>query len=59
MQMATTRISGNVVTTDPLNLETTLDRYPLPGIEDIFNAVGGAVIFSKLDLKCGYHQIPL
>ena len=25
----------------PLNLETTLDRYPLPGIEDIFNAVGG------------------
>ena len=34
----------------PLNLETTLDRYPLPGIEDIFNAMGGATIFSKLDL---------
>ena len=25
----------------PLNLETTLDRYPLPGIEDIFNQMGG------------------
>ena len=39
----------------PLNLETTLDRYPLPGIEDIFNAMGGATIFSKLDLRSGYH----
>ena len=43
----------------PLNLETTLDRYPLPGIEDIFNAMGGATIFSKLDLRSGYHQMPL
>ena len=43
----------------PLNLETTLDRYPLPGIEDIFNAMGGGTIFSKLDLKSGYHQMPL
>ena len=25
----------------PLNMETTLDRYPLPGIEDIFNQRGG------------------
>ena len=43
----------------PLNLETTLDRYPLPGIEDIFNAMGGATIFSKLDLRSGYHQMPV
>ena len=43
----------------PLNVETTLDRYPLPGIEDIFNAMGGATIFSKLDLRSGYHQMPL
>ena len=33
----------------PLNLETTLDRYPLPGIEDIFNAMGGATILSKAE----------
>ena len=43
----------------PLNLETNLDRYPLPGIEDIFNQMGGATVFSKLDLRSGYHQMPL
>ena len=43
----------------PLTVGTTLDRYPLPGIEDIFNAIGGATIFSKLDLRSGYHQMPL
>ena len=43
----------------PLNVETTLDRYPLPGIEDIFNQMGGATIFSKLDLRSGYHQMPV
>ena len=43
----------------PLNGETTLDRYPLPGIEDIFNQMGGATIFSKLDLRSGYHQMPV
>ena len=39
----------------PLNQETPLDRYPLPGIEDIFNQMGGGTIFSKLDLRSGYH----
>ena len=43
----------------PLNQETTLDRYPLSGIEDIFNQMGGGIIFSKLDLRSGYHQMPL
>ena len=43
----------------PLNLETTLDRYPLPGIEEIFSQMGGGTIFSKLDLRSGYHQMPL
>ena len=43
----------------PLNMETTLDRYPLPGIEDIFNAMGGGKIFAKLDPRSGYHQMPL
>ena len=40
----------------PLNAETNVDRYPLPGI---FNAIEGATIFSKLDLRSGYHQMPL
>ena len=43
----------------PLNAETTPDRYPLPSIEDIFNQMGGAKIFSKLDLRSSYHQMPL
>ena len=43
----------------PLNLKTNLDRYPLPGIEDIFNQMGGATVFNKLDLRSGYHQMPL
>ena len=43
----------------PLNQETTLDRYPLPGIEDIFNQMGGATVFLKLDVRSGYHQMPL
>ena len=42
-----------------LNMETTLDRHPLLGIEDIFNQMGGATIFSKLDLRSGYHQMPV
>lgn len=50
------RLCGNY---RPLNLETTLDRYPFPDIEDIFNQIGGATIFSKLDLRSGYHQMPL
>ena len=43
----------------PINQETILDRYPLLGIEDIFNQMMGAIVFSKLDLRSGYHQIPV
>ena len=43
----------------PLNLETNLDRYPLPLIETIFNEMKGAKIFTELDLRSGYHQMPL
>ena len=43
----------------PLNAETTLDRYQLPLIESIFNDMKGAQLFSKLDLRSGYHQMGL
>ena len=43
----------------PLNQETTLDRYPLPNIEYIFNHIGGGTVFSKLDLRSDYHHMPL
>ena len=42
-----------------LNLITEDDRYPLPNMADITSSLAGATIFSKLDLKKGYHQIPV
>ena len=42
-----------------LNKQTIKDSYPLPNMKDIFNRLGGSKIFSTLDLKAGYHQIPL
>jgi hypothetical protein len=33
------------------------NKYPLPRINDLFNQVGGAKIFSKLDLRSDYHQV--
>ena len=42
-----------------LNKQTIKDKYPLPNMNDIFDRLGGSLIFSTLDLKAGYHQIPL
>ena len=34
-------------------------RYPLPYIQDVFDQIGGAKVFSTLDMKSGYHQVGL
>ena len=40
-----------------LSKMTITNKYPLPRINDIFDRVGGEKIFSKLDLRSGYHQV--
>jgi hypothetical protein len=40
-----------------LNKMTIKNKYPLPRINDLFNQVGGAMIFSNLDSRSSYHQV--
>jgi hypothetical protein len=42
-----------------LNEVTIKNKYPLPGIEDLFDQMKGASIFSKIDLRSGYHQLKI
>jgi hypothetical protein len=36
---------------------TVRNKYPLPRIDDMFNQLRGACVFSKIDLRSGYHQL--
>jgi hypothetical protein len=40
-----------------LNNVTIKNKYPLPRIQDFFDQVKGAGVFSKIDLRSRYHQI--
>jgi hypothetical protein len=41
------------------NALTIKNKYPLPCINDLFNQLRGACVFSKIDLRSGYHQLKI
>jgi hypothetical protein len=43
----------------PLNAVITKNKYPLPRIGILFHQLAGAQVFSKIDLRSGYHQIKI
>ena len=40
-----------------LNKLTVNNRYPLPHMDDLFDQLQGKTVFSKIDLRSGYHQL--
>ena len=40
-----------------LNKVTIKNQYPLPRIDDLFDQMKSATVFSKIDLRSGYHQL--
>jgi hypothetical protein len=42
-----------------LSKVTIKKKYPLPRIEDLFDQMRGAKIYSKIDLRLGYHHLKI
>jgi hypothetical protein len=42
-----------------LNEVTIKNKYPLPRIEDLFDQMNGASVFSNIDLRSEYHQLKI
>jgi hypothetical protein len=42
-----------------LNEVTIKNKYPLPRIDDLFDQLCGACVFSKIDLRFGYQQLKI
>ena len=43
----------------PLNAMTIKSKHPLPCINTLFNQLARAKVFSKIDLRSGYHHIKI
>ncbi len=48
-----------VVDYRPVNLVTVKNKYLLPRINDLYDQLAGSSVFSKMDLRLGYHQIKI
>ena len=48
-----------VVDYHALNEVTIKNKYPLPMINDFFDQLQGAKVFSKINLRSGYHQLKI
>jgi hypothetical protein len=42
-----------------LNEVTIKNKYPLPRIDNFFDQLHGACVFSEIDLQSGYHQLKI
>ena len=42
-----------------LNQVTVKNKYPLPRVDDLFDQLQGAQVFSKIDLRSSYHQLKI
>jgi hypothetical protein len=42
-----------------LNKVIVKNKYPLRRIDDLFDQLRGACVFSKIDLRSGYHQLKI
>ena len=51
------RICGDFKQT--VNPVSTLDKYPIPKVEDLFSTLAGGKVFSKINLSQAYQQLPL
>ena len=40
-----------------LNRVTIRNQYPLSSIDELFNQLQGSRVYSKIDLRSGYHQL--
>jgi hypothetical protein len=42
-----------------MNEVTVKNKYPLPRIDDLFDQLYGEFVFTKIDLRSGYHQLKI